>query len=168
MIRETITECLQQSITGDPWHGFSADALLADVTPEQAAARPIAGAHSMLEIVLHLTAWTQEVASRLRGGPPGLPAIGDWPTPAGEAASAWASARQALHEAHADLLGALGDCPEDRLAEMVGTVREPALGTGVPFAIMLLGIAQHDAYHAGQVALLRRALAASPLGAALP
>jgi len=160
MIREIIKECLVQSISGDPWHGSSVDALLADVTLEQAVAHPVAGAHSIIEIVLHLAAWTREVASRLRGNPPGLPAIGDWPAHEGEAASAWESARQALHEAHADLLGALGDCPEDCLAEMVGTGREPALGTGVSFAIMLLGVAQHDAYHAGQIALLRRALAA--------
>ena len=160
MIREIIKQCLVQSISGDPWHGFSVDALLTDVNAEQAAAHPIPGAHSMVEIVLHLAAWTQEAASRLRGDTPGLPAIGDWPGHEGDAASAWESARQALHEAHAGLLGALGDCPEDRLAEMVGSGREPALGTGVSFTIMLLGIAQHDAYHAGQLALLRRALAA--------
>jgi hypothetical protein len=158
VLRETIRECLSQSISGEPWHGFSLDALLVDVTPEHAVSHPIAGAHSMIELVLHLTAWTQEVASRLRGNPPGLPAIGDWPPHAGDAASAWTSSVHGLHAAHADLLEAVGGCSEGRLSDLVGTGRAAALGTGVSFAVMLLGVAQHTAYHAGQVALLKRAL----------
>jgi hypothetical protein len=35
--------------------------LLAGVSPEEAAAHPIAGAHSIGELVLHMTAWTCEV-----------------------------------------------------------------------------------------------------------
>jgi len=35
---------------------------------------------------------------------------------------------------------------------------DPPLGSGVPFEVMLHGLAQHNAYHAGQIALLRRAL----------
>jgi hypothetical protein len=73
----TLSECLARSVSGDPWHGPSLDALLGDVTPEQAAAHPVPGAHSIVEIVRHVTAWTEEVELRLRGEAPGQPAAGD-------------------------------------------------------------------------------------------
>ena len=155
---EHIAESLRQSLSGSPWHGPSVAALLADVTPADAAAHPVSGAHSILEVVLHLAAWTQEVGSRLRGNPPGLPAPGDWPAPAGDPAAAWADARRRLDEAHADLLGLVQELPAARLSERVGEAQEPWLGTNVSCAIMLTGLAQHDAYHGGQIAILKRAL----------
>jgi hypothetical protein len=42
----------------------------------------------------------------------------------------------------------------------IGEFREPALGTGVTVAAMLAGLAQHNACHGGQIAILKRALAA--------
>ena len=157
---ENIAESLRQSLSGDPWHGPSVAALLADVTPGDATARPIAGAHSIIELVLHLAAWTQEVASRLRGNPLGSPAVGDWLPCAGDAESVWASARRSLDKAHADLLQLVRRLPAARLSDRVGDLREPALGTGVTVAATLAGLAQHNAYHGGQIAILKRALAA--------
>ena len=157
---EHIAESLRQSLAGDPWHGPSLGALLADVTPGDAAAHPVTGAHSLIEIVLHLAAWTREVGSRLRGEPPGAPAAGDWPACAGDAESAWAAARRSLDEAHSDLLQLVQRLPAGRLSERIGESREPALGTGVTVAAMLAGLAQHDAYHGGQIAILKRALVA--------
>ena len=37
---------------------------------------------------------------------------------------------------------------------MVGSVRDPAAGTGVTYGTMIVGLATHHAYHAGQIALL--------------
>ena len=163
---EHIAESLRQSLAGDPWHGPSVSALLAGVTPRDAVARPVAGAHSIMEIVLHLAAWTQEVGSRLRGDPPGAPAPGDWPACAGDAESAWVSAQRSLDEAHADLLRLVQRLPAERLSDRIGESREPALGTGVTVAAMLAGLAQHDAYHGGQIAILKRALVAQRANAA--
>jgi hypothetical protein len=157
---ENVAESLRQSLSGDPWHGPSVVALLADVTPGDATFHPVAGSHSILEIVLHLAAWTQEVGSRLGGKPPALPAMGDWPPWTGDAGTAWAAARRSLEEAHADLLQLVERLPAGRLAERIGDLREPAIGTGVTVAVMLTGLAEHDAYHGGQIAILKRALAA--------
>jgi uncharacterized damage-inducible protein DinB len=157
---------LGQLLSGEPWHGPSIAALLADVTAQEASAHPVAGAHSIIELVLHVAAWTQEVAARLRGRPPGLPAIGDWPACSGDAGLAWATARQMLDEAHADLLGLVQRLPAERLAEWIGETHDPPLGSGVPVAVMLAGLAQHDAYHGGQIAILKHALAARGAGRA--
>ena len=56
---------------------------------------------------------------------------------------------------------ALQPWPEARLADLVGSMApELPLGTGTSFYVLLHGVAQHDAYHAGQIALLKKALAA--------
>jgi uncharacterized damage-inducible protein DinB len=151
--KRTIAAVIERSVAGDPWHGSSLTALLADVTAEEAAHRPIRGAHSILEIVLHVAAWAEEVGARLAGAPPGDPADGDWPLPC-----PWDQAHARLAAAHAGLLRRLAAFPDERLGVRHGHEREPALGTGHTWAAMAVGVAEHNAYHGGQIALLKRAL----------
>ncbi len=162
---EAICQSLDRSVAGDPWYGSPLEDLLGGVGAAEAVVRPIPGAHSIAEIVHHLTAWMREVAARLEGREPGMPEMGDWPpagatppTGADTAAAAWSDALRDLGSAHGDLLRALAAFPAERLSEPVGSHREPSLGTGVTYAAMLFGLAQHNAYHGGQIALLRRAM----------
>jgi uncharacterized damage-inducible protein DinB len=128
------------------------------VTAEEAACRPVASAHTIWELVLHLTAWTGEVRRRLGGGEPGEPAEGDWPAPpAVPTSAAWAAARAALAAAHAALRADVVHVGDARLDQPVGSTRDRPLGGGVPYGVMLHGLAQHDAYHGGQIALLKKA-----------
>jgi hypothetical protein len=156
---------------GDPWHGSSTRSILEGVTAQDAAMRPIPGAHTIWEITLHMTVWAREVRKRLLGGDATLPAEGDWPvvppaaflpatgvgvpTPADEA---WTNCLIDLASAHASLVAALDDFPAARLDEPVGTSRDRVLGTGTTYGFMLYGVALHDAYHAGQIALIRKAI----------
>jgi uncharacterized damage-inducible protein DinB len=154
-----VVDVLDRGFGGDAWHGPSLRELLADVTPRQAAARPIAGAHSIWEIVLHLTAWKREVAARMRGRPAGEPAEGDWPLAprrADATPEAWAAAVDALARAHDDLVSAARAVSSERLHAPVADPRSPELGTGVTHYVTLHGVAQHDAYHGGQIALLKK------------
>lgn len=147
---------------GDPWYGSSRARLLRGVAAADAAATPIPGGHSIWQLVLHMTAWTEEVHRRLDGAAPAEPARGDWPAlPAEPTEAAWRAARAALTRAHAKVAATAAGLTPRQLARPVGLSREPALGTGVTVGEMLVGLAQHDAYHVGQVALVRRALAAS-------
>jgi hypothetical protein len=143
---------------GDPWYGSSRAWLLEGVTADQAAAHPIPDARSIWELVLHMTAWTREVTRRLQGQPPAEPLEGDWPVVHEVTPTAWADAQATLAGAHAELLAAIAAMPPERWHAVVGESREPALGTGLDVAGMLVGLAQHDAYHTGQVAIVRRAL----------
>jgi hypothetical protein len=45
---------LKHGYDGEPWYGTALSKLLANVTAAQAAAHPIAGAHSIWQEVLHL------------------------------------------------------------------------------------------------------------------
>lgn len=104
------------------------------------------------ELVLHLAAWTGEAARRLSEGVARDPEGGDWP-PFEGGDDAWLAALQRLEAAHADLLAAVADLPPERLGEI--PTEDPH---GVPHRVLLHGLAQHHAYHGGQIALLNRAL----------
>lgn len=143
---------------GDPWYGSSRTALLDGLTAKEAAARPIPGSHSIWEVVLHMTAWTREVERRLGGHAPAEPEDGDWPAVGRPTAARWRVACDALAEANAALLDAVARLPAAQWDAPVGGLRDPALGTGTTIGGMLIGLAQHDAYHIGQLALLRHAL----------
>jgi hypothetical protein len=155
---EAIRGELRASLAGDPWHGSSLAAVLQGIDAAAAAAHPVPGRHSAWEITLHITGWTRETARRLRGETPGMPSGGDWPAvPAPADAAAWRATIEDLHRAHDELDLALQGLAPERFDEKVGGEREPALGTGVTWRRMVLGLLQHDAWHGGQIALLAAA-----------
>jgi uncharacterized damage-inducible protein DinB len=158
-VRASIVEQLTATQDGDPWFGSSARTLLAGLTPADAAAHPIPGAHSIWMLVLHMTAWKREVRRRLGGGVPALPADGDWPAVSEISDAAWQRAQEDLAAAHAEIVEAIRSLPPHGWERPIGDLRDPALGTGVEVSGMIVGLAQHDAYHIGQIALTRRALA---------
>jgi hypothetical protein len=150
-----LVSLLRASYDGDPWHGPSLAAVLDGIDAGLAARRPLVGRHSIWELVLHVTGWTCEVSRRLGGGEPALPAGGDWPAVASTEARSWANALRGLEDAHRALVDAVAALPDDRWSQPVGDLRDPALGTGTTMGEMIVGLAAHHAYHAGQIALLR-------------
>jgi len=154
--REYLIEELRHAHGGDPWHGLSRRHVLADVTAADAARRPGAGVHSIWELVLHMRAWTNEVARRLMEGSPRLPDEGDWPVDSDPSTDAWVATLQSLDLAHERLIDTLRTMPPERLDERVGSGRDAPLGAGVTYRAMLHGLAQHDAYHTGQISILKR------------
>jgi uncharacterized damage-inducible protein DinB len=151
---------LNRAIEGDVWHGDSIALILEGVQAEQASARPIAGAHSIWEIVRHMTAWTGEVARRLAGHPAGEPQEGDWPPPSGQDQAAWRDDVTRLFETHKRVIAMLESFDDDQLVAPTLDPRNRETGAGVVHYVLLHGLAQHHAYHGGQIALLKRALGA--------
>ncbi len=158
MLGPFLADQVRLAHSGPAWHGSALAENLEGLTAVQAATRPIPGAHSIWEIVLHMTAWTSEVRRRLGGAVPAAPAEGDWPDVGPVSEKAWREAVAALRAAHEALAQAVLDFPANRWQDRVGGERDAPLGTGVSFAAMVSGLLQHDGYHGGQVGLLRRAL----------
>lgn len=154
---ERIAEELSQGYDGTPWHGASLAEILEPVDAMIAAARPISHAHTIWELVLHLTGWTVEVTSRLEGNPSGIPPEGDWPGMPPPTPAAWQHARDRLREARLDLGAAIRALPPEKLDEIVGPSPMEEASVQFTFRTMLHGVAQHDSYHAGQISLLRKA-----------
>jgi uncharacterized damage-inducible protein DinB len=143
---------------GDPWHGFSTRRILDGITAEHAAIRPAGGAHSIWEIVLHMTAWAHEVTARLGGRAPQEPNEDDWPAVGEPTPERWKSACAALDDAIRALEPVVSQVPDEQWMRLLEAPRNPALGTGKTPLQTLEGLALHNAYHSGQIALLKRQL----------
>lgn len=154
--RDRITDLLQRAHNGDAWHGPSVMAALDGVDSGAARARPIAAGHTIWETALHIIAWRHEVERRVGGKAPTLPEEGDWPAVPDDDAE-WARVSAHLAASHRSLVAAVERLTEADLERPVGEGREAGLGSGVSVAVMLHGIVAHDVYHAGQIALLRKA-----------
>ena len=151
---DRLHEELSRAYDGEPWHGHSLAVLLAGVDARAAAAHPIPGAHSIWELVLHLAAWTGEVRARLGGAAGGAPPEGDFPEPGEPSEERWQAALALLARRHAELLEDVARFPAAQLDDPGGS-SDPA--SGLSLGQMLHGVAQHHAYHGGQIALLKRA-----------
>ena len=150
---------VHRAFDGDPWHGPSLMALLRRIGAVEAERHPVPGAHSIGEITAHLTAWTNEVTRRLSGFPAGSPAEGDWPPSLAATPAGWASMTLALTTAVATLETTVAGFPEARWDLPIVDPREPVPVAPVSYEQLVHGLAQHFAYHGGQIALLSKALA---------
>jgi uncharacterized damage-inducible protein DinB len=153
-----VAKLLAKTWSSDPWHGPDTKGLLKGLSPEAAASRPVSTAHTIWEVVLHMTAWQREVLARLDGKKPSLPEMGDWPAVPDPTAAAWKGARQDLERSLNELVRRMKALRDRDLDVLVGATRSRPLGSGVSRAEMALGVLQHNAYHSGQIALLRKAL----------
>jgi uncharacterized damage-inducible protein DinB len=148
---ERIADQLRRAMQGEAWHGPSLREILAGVTAQQAAARPVAAAHSIWELVHHITAWERIVLRRMGGETvKDVSTEVNWPPVFETSEAAWQRAMAALEESNRRLCDAIAQMPEERLRERVP-------GKQDSFYIELHGIVQHDLYHAGQIALLKKA-----------
>ena len=153
----SLIEQLAATNAGQPWYGTSRSILLAGLSAEQAAEHSVPGVHSIWEEVLHMTSWTNEVRRRLDGQMPATPVEGDWPAVEHVSEIEWRAALDALDAAHARLLEAVRALPPGRWTEPVAQPQGDTPSGSITVAGLVVGLAQHDAYHTGQVALLRKA-----------
>lgn len=147
-----INNQLKRAFEGTAWHGPSVSEVLAGVTAEQAAAHPIAGAHSIWELALHIATWERVGRRRLQETDPiEVSDAEDWPAIENTSDEAWKTALEELRSNHEALRAAIRGLDEARLDEIVP-------GTQYSIYFLLHGVIQHDLYHAGQIALLKKAL----------
>jgi uncharacterized damage-inducible protein DinB len=158
MESQHIAELLERVMTGDPWHGPSVARVLEGVTAAQAASVPPGNAHSIWELVLHMTGWTREVTARLGGRAAQEPPEGDWPETGPVTNERWQAAQAALFAAHDELGTAIRRFDSGRLTQPVLDFRNSAMGTGLSHYLTLHGIVQHTVYHSGQIAIVKRLL----------
>lgn len=146
---ERIQDQLRRAFSGEAWHGPALLELLADIDANQAAAKPIPAAHSIWELVLHIAAWDQAVANRLSGGRGAVTAEENFPAVNDISEAAWQKAIVTLKDNHRELLEALGRVTEDRFDE-------PVVAGMSSVYVHMQGAIQHDLYHAGQIAILKK------------
>jgi uncharacterized damage-inducible protein DinB len=154
---ERIIDQLQRAFKKDSWSGPSLMEVLATVTADSAAARPVVNAHTIWEIVLHIAAWKDVVRHRIEGKLVRVPDEGDWPAVTDTGAAAWQKTLAKLEQRHDELVNVAQSLTDGRLEDILITEHSCETGGGVSCYVTLHGIIQHDLYHAGQIALLKKA-----------
>jgi uncharacterized damage-inducible protein DinB len=144
-----IADQLRRAFYGSAWHGPALLELLEDVDAATAAANPLANVHSIWELVLHIAVWDDAALRRLDGKKWQPTGLKNFPRVTKPTDAAWRKAVAATKRTH------------DTLVKTVERLSDARLGDRVPgkrydFYHMLHGIAQHELYHAGQVAILKK------------
>ncbi|MFZ0480777.1 MAG: DinB family protein [Terriglobales bacterium] len=147
-----IADELRRAFEGEAWHGDSLFEILREVTAAQASAHPLPNAHSIWELVLHIAAWDDAVRRRMTGIAAVLSNEENFPTVTDTTETAWQKALGNLRSTHEQVVAAVERFPEASLSKQVPGKQ----GAHYTFYFMLHGLAQHAAYHAGQIALLKK------------
>lgn len=144
---DLLADQLRRIQAGEAWHGPSVAEALAGCTAAQAARRPVSGGHTIGEIAYHLRVVEDGVRRRLAGVSEGPES--DWPANSDTSASEWRDSVNQLVETQRATLEALTRLSPDRL-------HAPLPGKDHSSWFEIMGLIQHNAYHAGQIALLRK------------
>lgn len=146
---ERIKEQLRRSLKGEAWHGPSLLEVVDGLNAKSALARPMANAHTIWEIVRHVTVDAAEVLGRLRGVARDLTPQDDWPTvdPSSDDEQ-WQANLEQLKNVHEELFREIDEIDNSKLDDPIVEGFSSAY-------ITLHGLVQHNLYHAGQIAVLR-------------
>jgi len=147
-----IADELRRALDGEAWHGDSLFEILKGVTAAQASAHSLPNAHSIWELVLHVAAWDGAVRRRMAGVAVVLSDKENFPPVTDTSDTAWQKALAQLRRTHEELIAAVEKFPQASLTKQVPGKQ----GAHYNFYFMLHGLAQHAAYHAGQIALLKK------------
>jgi len=125
--------------------------LLDGVSAEVAAAKPVPGAHSVWELVHHIEAWERMALAALQGTIyESMTGDADWPPVRETTSEAWQAALERLQSTSSKLVAAVRLMDAAKLDELVA-------GKEFNYYFLLHGVVQHNLYHAGQIALLKKA-----------
>lgn len=149
---ERILEQVHRSYAADAWHGPSVSEALLGVDAATAAFRAAPGTHSIAEIARHVEHTQQVVLQRIQGRGRLTGDEENWPTVPDPLSDAeWSAIRHRLHLGAAALERAMSAFPLEQL-------EAPLVDGGTSASNNMLGHAQHNAYHAGQIMLIKKLL----------
>jgi uncharacterized damage-inducible protein DinB len=147
-----ILDQMDRAFSGDAWHGPSLMTVLDGISAEDASKHPIHGAHSIWELVHHIGSWNTISQHRLAGEDVKVTPERDWPPVWEVSETAWKRALEDLVESRGRLRESVKGFSDERL-------ETKATGPDYTCYVVLQGVVQHDLYHAGQIVMLKKALA---------
>jgi len=145
---DRIVRTIEKTFDKQPWYGSSIMEILKDIPPE-IVSKKIGQTHSIIELVLHMASWRTFVTKRLSGDDEfQVGEENNFPKP-----GKWEDAVTELNESQRELIAAAKKFPEEKLGDLC-----PSKVHKYTYYTLLHGITQHDVYHLGQIALLKKAL----------
>ncbi len=147
-----LADQIRRAFEGEAWHGDSVLEILAGVKAETAVARPIPDAHSIWELLLHIAAWDDAAIRRAGGTAVQLTGEKNFPSVKDTSEDAWRRTVEQVKKTHNELVKTVAAFPDSRLGDQVPGKKEDYYN----FYYLFAGIVQHELYHAGQIALLKK------------
>jgi uncharacterized damage-inducible protein DinB len=144
-----ILEQLKCAYEGPAWHGPALLELLNEVDAEQAAARPLPARHTIWELVLHVITWQDAVEHWLRQQPFKPTPEQNFPAIAEASPEGWAETLNRLRTSYETICATVRTMTDADLDKKV-------YGRQFTNYFVLHGVIQHNLYHAGQIAVLRK------------
>jgi uncharacterized damage-inducible protein DinB len=142
---------LQNVWNGEPWFGKPVKEILTSLPENIVFNKPNNASHSAIELVYHLHAWASFCLHRVaKNADEGLITTdaANWPA-ANPGPHVWQEAIEALEKVQQDLITLLATKEDSFLDETVAFRK-------YNFRFLLNGLAQHNIYHAGQIAYLQK------------
>ena len=147
-----IQQLLNASWNGRMWHGTNLKEVLKGVDTEKAFRKPAAGAHNIYELVMHMHCWRNFVFQHLTGHADFkviLNSADDWPVDYEKTEAQWNTALQLLEQSQNQVADAFSKFDETQLDESMH-------GRKFSWYDFIHGLIQHDIYHSGQIAILKK------------
>jgi uncharacterized damage-inducible protein DinB len=138
-------------LNGDPWYGDPVWKILEGITAQAAAERPLAGAHTIWELVSHMTFWEGVVIQRLAGQRAGLVEELNFPPMPAATEENWGKTLDDFRSSNRAFREALARLDPAKLEQLTAAGKRSYYDEAH-------GITEHHVYHLGQIAMLKKAL----------
>jgi uncharacterized damage-inducible protein DinB len=148
---QRILEHYDRTMHGDAWHSHPVWQVLDGISVERAASRPLANAHSIWEVVGHMAFWEDVAARRLGGLRAGLEEDRNFPAAPQASEAHWQKTLDQFRASNQAFRQALQKLNPARLNELSAAGKRS-------FYEEAHGLIEHSVYHAGQIALLAKAM----------
>jgi uncharacterized damage-inducible protein DinB len=148
---EILASELRRALRGEAWHGPALQEIVGDLAAEEAMQRPLPKAHSIWEIVVHITSWSNIALRRINGGQVEPYEDEDWPPVHDFTEEKWQQACKEMTESYERLSEVVLGMSDDELSAMAPKSERTIGG-------MVNGVVQHAAYHGGQIAVLKKSV----------
>jgi uncharacterized damage-inducible protein DinB len=155
MNKETqyIIKSFESTLSGQPWFGRAVYEILGEADEAKVNTKPNGTEHSMIELLWHMNTWTDFVLGSLENKPAEeMKAIeaNDW-RQIDLKTHTWKKGIEQLKASHNRIIELLGEKEDSLLSDIVPTRQ-------FNFRFMLNGLVQHNIYHLGQIAYVKKML----------
>jgi len=154
---QSLISNLKEEYNGKPWFGNSILTALGDIPFEKAHLKPIDNLHSIIELTEHIITWRVFVIKKIHGDKEYSVKINskeDWGENRAVSKEEWQNVLQRLEYSQNELVQLL----ESKDDHFLSTIVLTKSNTNFTFEFFLNGVIQHDIYHLGQIALVKKLL----------
>lgn len=143
---------LNENFSGEPWFGRNIQAILKEINEDIASQKPN-GQHSMLELLYHMINWRLFTINRLEKSSATVKSFeeNDWQVLDHQDKSLWQKGIDQLNDTQQRLLNLINTMKDEDL-------QSPVHERDYENRTLINGIIQHDIYHLGQIAYIKKML----------